>query len=267
MPEKPVVIITGASSGIGESAARQFARAGYCVVLAARRKERLQALADDIFREGGEVLVAPTDVSQIDEIENLVQASLERFGRIDVLFNNAGIGRFKWLEELAVKDIEDLVRINLMGTIYTSRAVLPHMIERRSGNIINMVSIAGLIGSPTYSIYAATKFAVRGFTEALRREVGVYDIHVSGIYPGAVSTEFAAHTQAKRKTGVTTPKALRLSSDDVARAVLGLVNRPRRMLVLPWYMHLAVMVNTLFAWLVDWIVEKRFVARERDLSG
>jgi short-subunit dehydrogenase len=267
MSEKPVVIITGASSGIGAATARQFAQAGYCVVLAARRVERLQALADDVSQGGGEVLIVPTDVCQIEDIEKLVNSALDRFGRIDVLFNNAGIGRFNWLEDLAVEDIENLIRINLMGLIYTTRAVLPYMIKRRSGSIINMASIAGLIGSPTYSIYAASKFAVRGFSEALRREVAVFGIHVSGIYPGAVSTEFASHTRAKRKTGITTPKALRLSSADVARAVVGLVQRPRRMLVLPWYMHLAVWINSLFAWLVDWVVERRFVARERDLSG
>jgi short-subunit dehydrogenase len=267
MSNKPVVIITGASSGIGEAATRQFVQAGYCAVLAARRVERLQAIADAMSRGGGEALVVPTDIRQFEDIENLVKAALDRFGRIDVLFNNAGIGRLKWLEDLAVDDIEDLIRVNLMGMIYTTRAVLPHMIERRSGSIINMVSIAGLIGSPTYSIYAASKFAVRGFTEALRREVGVYGIHVSGIYPGAVRTEFTAHTQVKRKTGIKTPTALQLSSDSVARAVLGLVKRPRRMLVLPWYMRLAVWINSLFTWLVDWIVEKRFVARERDLSG
>jgi short-subunit dehydrogenase len=267
MPEKPVVIITGASSGIGEATARQFAQAGYCVVLAARRVERLQSLLDEVVQMGGEGLVVPTDVCQLVDIENLVSLTMDRFGRIDVLFNNAGIGRFKWLEDLSVEEIENLIRINLMGVIYTSRAVLPHMIKRRSGSIINMVSIAGLIGSPTYSIYAASKYAVRGFSEALRREVAVFGIRVSGIYPGAVSTEFANHTQAKRKTRITTPSVLRLSSADVARAVVGLVQRPRRMLVLPWFMHLAVWINSLSAWLVDWVVERRFVARERDLSG
>jgi short-subunit dehydrogenase len=267
MAEKPVIIVTGASSGIGEATARLFVEAGYRVVLAARRIERLQVLAENLSAQGGEVLVVSTDVGQIDDIENLVKATIDHFGRIDVLFNNAGIGRFKWLEDLHVNEIEELIRTNLMGTIYTSRAVLLHMIERKSGHIIHMVSIAGLIGSPTYSIYAASKFAVRGFSEALRREVRVYGIHVSGIYPGTVSTEFAAHTQAKRKTGITTPKALRLSSQDVARAVLNLVKRPRRMLVMPWYMRLAVWINSAFPWFVDWIVEKRFVARERDLSG
>jgi short-subunit dehydrogenase len=267
MSNKPVIIITGASSGIGEAAARQFLQAGYRLVLAARRVDRLQSIADSLSQIGGEVLVVPTDVCQIEDIQNMVNSALDHFGRIDVLFNNAGIGRFNWLEEFAVDDIDNLIRINLMGVIYSSRAVLPHMIERRAGNIINMVSVAGLIGSPTYSIYAASKFGVRGFNEALRREVGVFGIHVSGIYPGAVDTDFATNSRLKRKTGITTPSAMRLSSEVVARAVLGLVKRPRRMLVMPWYMHLAVWINSLIPWSVDWIVEKRFVSRERDLAG
>ena len=265
MSDKPVVIITGASSGIGEATVKVFSQAGYNVVLAARRLDRLEQLASEVGRMGGEALVVPTDLRQVEDIENLVHQALGHFGRIDVLFNNAGIGHLSWLEELAVADIEDLVRVNLMAVIYTSRAVLPHMIERREGNIINMVSIAGLIGSPTYTIYAASKFAVRGFSEALRREVGVFNIKVSGIYPGAVKTAFAAQTRMKRKTGIKTPRALSLSPDAVARQVLRLVSRPRRVLILPWYMKLAVWTNTLFAWLVDWVVEKRFVTRERDL--
>ena len=267
MSDQPVIIITGASSGIGEATARVFSQAGYNVVLAARRLDRLEQLASELERMGGKALVVPTDLRQAENIENLVHQALGQFGRIDVLFNNAGIGHFNWLEELAVADIEDLVRVNLMAVIYTSRAVLPHMIERRKGNIINMVSIAGLIGSPTYTIYAASKFAVRGFSEALRREVSAHNINVSGIFPGAVETEFAAHNRMKRKTGIKTPKGLSLSPDAVARDVLRLVTRPRRVLIRPWFMNFAVWTNALFSGLVDWVVEKRFVSRERDLRG
>lgn len=267
MSDKPVIIITGASSGIGEATARVFSQAGYNVVLAARRLDRLEQLANELGRVGGKALVVPTDLLQVEDIENLVHQALGHFGRIDVLFNNAGIGHFNWLEELAVADIEDLVRVNMMAVIYTSRAVLPHMIERRTGNIINMISIAGLIGSPTYSIYAASKFAVRGFSEALRREVSIYNIKVSGIFPGAVKTEFATQTRMKRKTGIKTPHALSLSADSVARDVLALVKKPRRVLIRPWFMTFAVWTNALFSGLVDWVVEKRFVSRERDLSG
>jgi short-subunit dehydrogenase len=126
-----------------------------------------------------------------------------------------------------------------------------------------MASMAGLLAPPTYTIYAATKFAVRGFSEALRREVGVFGVHVSVIYPGGVETEFPQHARIQRQTGITTPPFLLLSADQVARAVLSLVRRPRRLLIIPWPMHLAVWLNALFPGMVDWAIEKRFVRLER----
>ncbi len=125
--------------------------------------------------------------------------------------------------------------------------------------------MGGLVASPTYSVYSASKFGVRGFTEALRREVGVYDVHVSGIYPGAVNTEFKQHTGIDRKTGQTTPASLRLEPEDVAQAVLSMVKRPRRALIIPWQMRLSVWMNILFPGIVDRIIESRFTRLERDL--
>jgi short-subunit dehydrogenase len=137
------------------------------------------------------------------------------------------------------------------------------MIARRSGHVINMVSLAGLVGTPTYTIYSASKFGVRGFTEALRREVCVYNIRVSAIYPGGVRTEFIEHTGLHRKTGATTPAALKLEAEQVAEAVWKNVDRPRRAVVLPWPMMFAVWLNTLFPGLVDRIIEARFTRPER----
>ena len=168
--ENKVVLITGASSGFGMDAARLFARQGCKVVLAARRIDRLQALAESIQAEGGEALAIPVDVTNRHEIDSMVQATLDVFGRIDILFNNAGFGRLNWLEELEPeRDIETQVQVNLLGTILTTRAVLPHMLARQEGHIINMSSMAGMIAAPMYTIYAATKFGVRAFTDALRR--------------------------------------------------------------------------------------------------
>jgi len=236
------------------------------VVLAARRLERLQALAEEIQRDGGQALPIQADLSDLDSIQNMVQTSLDHWGQIDILLNNAGFGRLDWLENLdPTRGIEAQINVNVLGLIQTTRFALPHMIERRSGHIINMASMAGLVATPTYTIYAACKFAVRGFTDALRREVGVWGIHVSAIYPGGVETEFKAHTGAKRKTGVTTPKALILTSDDVARAVLNIVKRPRRMVLLPWVMWFSAWFNALFPGVVDRTVENRFVKPERGL--
>lgn len=266
MSISPVMLITGASSGIGEATARLFGRQGYRLALAARRLQRLEALADEIQSQGGQALPVAADVSNLADIERLVRSVLDYYGQIDLLFNNAGFGRLDWLENLhPIDDIEAQLRVNLLGTVWTTRAVLPHMVARRKGHIINMASLAGLIATPTYTIYAASKFAVRGFTEALRREVGVYGIQVSGIYPGGVSTEFTQHTGARRKSGITTPAALRLNPEDVARAVLSLARRPRRALILPAPMRAAVWLNTLFPALVDWMIERRFTRLERGL--
>ncbi len=263
---EPVLLVTGASSGIGAATARLFAREGYRVALSARRRERLEALADEIRTAGGEALVVPTDVSQPEQVEAMVATTLDAFGQIDVLLNNAGFGRLHWLEELdPIRDIEAQVRVNLLGVIWAARAVLPHMIERRQGHIVNMASVASWTATPTYSVYAATKFAVRGFTEALRREVGVYGVRVSAVYPGGVATEFGQHTGAHRKTGATTPEALRLSADDVARTVLRLVRRPRRGVIIPWPLRFAVWMNGHLPALADWLIETRFTRPERGL--
>jgi short-subunit dehydrogenase len=266
MSELPVILVTGASSGIGEATARLFAAESYRVAMAARRLDRLQSLAQEIQAGGGASLPIAADLTRLEDIQNMVNCTLEEFGRIDVLLNNAGYGRLDWLEKLdPVKDIEGQLHVNLIAVIQTAREVLPHMIARRSGHIINMASLAGFTATPTYTIYAASKFGVRGFTEALRREVGVYGIHVSAIYPGSVKTEFKDHTGAHRKTGRTTPAALKLSAEYVARAALKIARKPRRGLIIPWPMKFSVLANSLFPGLTDWIIERSFTRPERGL--
>jgi len=265
MSNKPVILVTGASSGIGAAVAKLFANQDYRVSLAARRLDRLKALAGEIDSTGEHSLVVQADLTRYEDIQKLVAKTMDQFGQVDVLVNNAGFGRIKWLEELdPVEDIQAQIQINLITTILVAREVLPHMIQRRSGHIINMGSIGGLVASPTYTIYSASKFGVRGFTEALRREVGVYDVRVSGVYPGAVNTEFKQYAGIKRKTGRTTPDSLLLEPEEVARAVLRVVRHPRRDLIIPWQMRLTVWMNILFPGLVDRIIENRFTRLERD---
>jgi short-subunit dehydrogenase len=267
MADQPVILITGASSGIGEATALRFARGGYAVVLAARRMDRLQALAEKIRAEAGEALPVEADLTRLEDIHSLVDIAVEQNGKIDVLFNNAGFGRITWLENLdPIEDIDTLIRVNLLGTILTTQAVIPHMIARRSGHIVNMSSMAGLIATPTYSIYAASKFGIRGFSESMRRELGVYNIFVSVIYPGAVETEFKQHAGIRRKTGITTPKGLRLQSEDVAERIWGIVRRPARSTVMPGIMRLAVFLNALAPGLVDRAIARRFTRLERGSS-
>jgi short-subunit dehydrogenase len=264
MNHSPVIVISGASSGIGESAARLFGRNGFRVVLAARRMERLEAIAGEILENGGESIPIKTDVSILEDIQHLVQSSIEKYKDIDILFNNAGFGRISWLENLRPKvDIQELIRVNLLGTIWTTQAFLPHMIERKKGHIINMASFAGLVATPTYSLYAASKFGVHGFSEALRREVRIHGIRVSGIYPGGADTEFKQQAGIKRRSGLTTPRRMRLSADEIAQAVFDLVQRPRRMIILPRSMILIYWLNILMPGIVDWATDKYFVQKER----
>ncbi|MEN9563760.1 MAG: hypothetical protein RIR73_2004, partial [Chloroflexota bacterium] len=215
-----VVIVTGASSGIGEATAREFGREGAKVVLAARRVDKLQTLAQEIDAMGtsAQVYVIQADLSKLDDIQKLVADTIAIFGRIDVLVNNAGFGRLDWLENLdPIKDIQAQIDVNVMGVIQTTRHVLPVMIAQRSGSIINMCSMAGLVATPTYSIYAASKHAVHGFSEALRREVKPWGIDVSLIYPGGVVTEFTQHAGIKRKTNAKTPTFMLLTAEQVAQ--------------------------------------------------
>ncbi len=266
-PKGKIVIVTGASSGIGEATARQFGREGSRVVLAARRVDKLESLANEIggMGTGAEVLVVQADLSKLEDIQSLIQKTLDRFGRIDVLVNNAGFGRIDWLEKLdPVKDIQGQFDVNVMGVIQTTRQALPVMIKQRSGAIIQMCSMAGLVGTPTYTIYAACKHAVHGFSEALRREVKPWGIDVSMVYPGGVTTEFGAHAGINRKTKATTPRFMLLTADDVGRAVVSLVRRPRAMWIIPWLWSFTMWMNRNFNWFVDYTTINRFTIPERE---
>jgi len=261
-----IVIVTGASSGIGEATAREFAKEGAKVVLAARRVDRLEALAKEIaaMGTGSESLVVQADLSKLEDIQSLVTKTLEKYGRIDVLVNNAGFGRLDWLENLdPVKDIQSQFDVNVMGVIQTTRQALPVMIKQRSGHVINMCSMAGLVATPTYTIYAACKHAVHGFSEALRREVKPWGIDVSMIYPGGVTTEFGSHAGIKRKTNATTPRFMLLTAEQVGQEVVNLVRSPRAMRIIPWLWTFTVWMNRNFNGFVDYTTINRFTIPER----
>ena len=260
-----VVLITGASSGFGMDAARLFAYEGCSVVLAARRIDRLQELAASIQAQGGEAFAVPVDVADREEIEIMVDTVLDLYGRVDILFNNAGFGRLAWLENMsAERDIEMQIAVNLLGVIQVSHAVLPGMLKRRSGHIINMSSVAGWIAPPTYAIYSASKYGVRGFTDALRREVQPFGVHVSGIYPGPAQTEFGQHTgQHPMKNSALRRYFHSMTSEEVAERVIELAKRPRRAVILPWYYKIAIWADWYMPWLVDWIT-MNFLTKKRN---
>ena len=248
-----VVIITGASSGFGEDAARLFAKEGCKIILAARRLERLQTLASEIQSQGGEAVAIPVDVADRTDIDWMVKSVIDLYDHIDILFNNAGFGRLDWLENLdSARDIETQVDVNLLGVIQVTRAVLPYMLKQGYGHIINMSSIAGWIAAPLYTIYSATKFGVRGFTDALRREVSPFGIKVSGIYPGPARTEFGQHTgNSKVKQSLNIFQGLSMTSEYVARRVVKLASHPRRVVILPWWYNLVIGLDVFAPGLVD----------------
>ncbi|WP_217593919.1 SDR family oxidoreductase [Cohnella sp. GbtcB17] len=189
MLKEKVVVITGASSGIGEAAALLLAEKGAKVVLGARRVERLEALAARIAAAGGEVVYARTDVKQREDLIHLVKLACERYGKVDVLINNAGIGPISPLDELRVEDWEDMIDVNIKGVLYGIAAGLPVFRKQGFGHFINIASTAGLTTSPSMAVYSGTKFAVRAITEGLRQEAGD-NLRVTIISPGFVKTNF-----------------------------------------------------------------------------
>ena len=254
--QEKVVLITGASSGFGEDAARLFAREGCRVVLAARRVEKLQSIAEEIRAAGGDAFAIAVDVTQRSEIDLMVQTVLDRYGRIDILFNNAGFGGVDWFENLKPeRHIETMMSVNLVGTMLVTHSVLPGMLKRREGHIINMSSVAGLIASPLITTYAASKYGVRAFTDALRREVSPFGIKVSGIYPGPASTDFGKQLErTKARERVNRSIDVHVTSEYVARRIVAIAKRPQRSLVIPWWFRVITTFDTLFPVAVDWIL-------------
>jgi NADP-dependent 3-hydroxy acid dehydrogenase YdfG len=181
------VLITGASSGIGEATARHLAVNGHQVVLGARRTDRIAALAQEIQAASGQALHHDLDVTDLESVKAFAAFAYERFGRIDVLVNNAGVMPLSFVEELRVDEWNQMIDVNLRGVLHGIAAVLPVMREQRAGHIINVASVSAHRVDPTAAVYCATKFAVRALSEGLRQESK--DIRVTVISPGLTRTE------------------------------------------------------------------------------
>lgn len=221
-----VVAITGASSGIGEATALRLAKQGARVVLGARRTDRLEALVQRIVAAGGDAVQAGVDVSKRRDLTGLVDLALRRFGKLDVLINNAGIGPISRLDELRVEDWEAMIDVNLKGTIYGIAAGLPVFRRQGFGHFVNVVSTAGLRIVPMQSIYAGTKNAVRTISEGLRQEAGD-KLRVTLISPGYVQTDFAdsmPDRQFRAQIQSSIDKAV--PPDAIARAIAFAIEQP-----------------------------------------
>ena len=224
--QNKVVIITGASSGLGEATARRLAKGGAKLMLAARREERLQALADDINQAGGTAKYQPTDVTDRDQVEALAKATHQAYGRIDVLVNNAGLMPLSPLAALKVDEWEKMVDVNIKGVLYGVAAVLPIMKQQESGHIINLSSVAGHQVFPSGVVYCATKFAVKAISEGIRLESDG-DIRATNISPGAVDTELTSTISHKESAkNADQMYGVAIDADAIARAIAYAIEQP-----------------------------------------
>jgi NADP-dependent 3-hydroxy acid dehydrogenase YdfG len=227
--EGKVVVITGASSGLGEATARHLSAKGAKLMLGARRADRLKALTDQLTCGGGKARSLTTDVTLPDQVKRLVDAAVQTFGRIDVIINNAGLMPQAPLERLKIDEWDRMIDVNIKGILYGIAAALPYMQQQRAGHIINVSSVAGHRVGPGFAVYAATKYAVRALSEGLRQEVKPDNIRTTVISPGAVATELP--------NSVTDPEVsvrihkfyaeIAISADSFARTVAFAMSQPQ----------------------------------------
>lgn len=246
-----VAVVTGASSGIGAATARELARRGAAVVLSARRCERLEAEAWAIRAGGGTALVIPADVSQAADVARVAQHATEAFGRTDILVNGAGVFWRSSLVASPPDEISHLVRVNLLGALLMTRAVLPGMLERRHGRIISVGSLAGRVAMEP--LYSATKYGLRGFTLALRRQVAASGVSVCLVSPGNINTAMTSHVTSNMP-----------EPSLVATAIADLVSRPRREIVVPRRHYAIALLEQALPGLADVVYRRRHWSPVRD---
>ena len=223
-----VVVITGASSGVGESTARLLAGNGAKVVLGARRKDRIDAVVKDITAKGGSALGFKSDVTKRGDVEALVKGAIDKHGRIDVIVNNSGIMPIAPMAAIKVEEWDRMIDVNIKGLLYGVAAVLPIMQKQKQGHIINIASVAGIkVFAPGGTVYSATKFAVRAVTEGLRMEHKADNIRCTIISPGAVATELPeSSSEEETRKNLREFYKIAIPADSIARAIAYAIEQP-----------------------------------------
>jgi NADP-dependent 3-hydroxy acid dehydrogenase YdfG len=225
-----VAIVTGASSGIGEATCVAFARLGIKVVASARRFDRLEALASRIKAEGGECLPVQNDIAQESQANELVQKTLDAYGRIDILVNNAGVMLLGPVDGANTEEWRRMFDVNVFGLMYATHAALPHMKKLGAGHIVNVSSVAGRFTSPVAAVYSATKFAVEAFSEGVRKQESKNGIRITAVEPGAVATELTdhiGHPETKQMIVDWIAGMRPLQSEDIAASIVYAVSQPQ----------------------------------------
>jgi NADP-dependent 3-hydroxy acid dehydrogenase YdfG len=223
-----VVVITGASSGLGESTARLLAASGAKVVLGARRKERINALVKEITAKSGSAIGFQIDVTNRGDVEALVKGAMDKYDRIDVIVNNAGIMPIAPMAALKVEEWDQMIDLNIKGLLYGVAAVLPIMQKQKQGHIINMSSVFGIkVFAPGATVYCATKSAVRALTEGLRMELHTQNIRCTMISPGAVATELPeSSSEEETRKNLREFYKMAIPADSIARAIAYAIEQP-----------------------------------------
>jgi len=223
--ESKVILITGASSGIGEATARHLAANGHTVVLGARRTDRLEKLAAEISAVGGKAEYRALDVTNLADVQAFVEFGLKKFSKIDVIINNAGVMPLSPLAELKIDEWNRMIDVNIRGVLHGIAAVLPHMTARKAGHVVNLSSIGGFQVWPTCAVYSGTKFAVRAISEGLRLETK--NIRVTIISPGVVESELAnTITDPATQAAIADYRKNALTPDAIARAMAYAIEQP-----------------------------------------
>lgn len=250
-----VVLITGASSGIGKETAIQFAKKGSNVILIARRKEKLEQIADNLKKFNISTLVCECDVSNKLQVEKMSQLVLEKYGSIDILINNAGFAIYGSVSDLTIEEIESQMATNYFGMIYCIKNFLPSMLSKKSGHIVNVASVAASFGLPGIASYCASKFAMLGFSEGLKHELKGTGIGITVVSPIMVRTDFFDHSSFKK---IPKYSPISLSDKTVANAILKAANSPRLEIIVPSIVRVAVWMKSTFPYLINPILGMAF---------
>lgn len=257
--QRKVVVITGASSGIGKALAEKYAAEGFNLVLAARRVERLETLKEKWSNV--EVLPVKTDVTVEEDCKNLIDRAIERFGKIDILINNAGISMRAIFEEVELSVIRQVMDVNFWGTVYCTKYALPYLLQQK-GSVVGVISTGGYIGLPGRTGYSASKFAVRGFLDTLRIENLRTGLHVLVVAPGFTASEIretALVADGSQQGQTPRNESKMMSAERCAEIIFRAVkNRRRKLIVSFWDGQFIVFLAKMWAWLVDQLLYRVF---------
>lgn len=255
MEHGKVVVITGASTGIGKEASIQFAKQGANVALIARRKEKLEQVKKELEKFQTAIDIFPCDVSNKSQVKHMSDSVLDRFGSVDILVNNAGFAIYGPVSDLSIDEIESQMQTNYFGMVYCTKNFLPKMLEQKSGHIVNVASVAASIGLPGIASYCASKFAMLGFSEGLKHELSGTGVGITVVSPIMVRTDFFDHPSFEKMPKYSPTS---LSAKTVARSILKAANSPRLEIIVPSVVRGAVWAKQTFPYFINPVIGSTF---------